>query len=262
MEKMEKESMNMLWENRDMNYAIILAGGKGQRFGNGQISKQFIELTGIPMIVYSMLTAEKNSNIDKICVVVSKDEEDKVREWAKKYEITKLKYFARPGKERQQSVYSGLVGIPAKSRDTVLIMTAVCPFVSQKTIDKHYELINKYDASITVVKATDAITFSNDGKTVNRTLQKKKLYIQQGPQLFRYGILVMGHKAYMEDEDYRKMDVTEDSELVLNIGVECGMVHGDRYCIKVTYPEDLAIAESLHPLFMEQEKKYVKKYDN
>ena len=239
-----------------MNYAIILAGGKGQRFGKGQISKQFVELTGVPMIVYSLLTAEKNDHIDEICVVVAEAEEENVQSWSEQYGVSKLKYFARPGKERQQSVYSGLQAIPAKSRDTVLIMTSVCPFVSQKTINKHYAMIDTYDASITVVKATDAITFSNDGKRVNRTLQKKKLYIQQGPQLFRYGILMMGHKMYMEDEDYRKTDVTEDSELVLNIGVECSMVMGDRFCIKVTYPEDLAIAEALHPLFIEQERNY------
>lgn len=245
-----------------MNYAIVLAGGKGQRFGNGQISKQFVELTGMPMVVYSLLTAQRNNNIDEICVVVAEAEEEKVKDWAEKYGISKLKYYARPGRERQQSVYSGLKEVPANSRDTVLIMTSVCPFVSQKTINRHYEMINSFDASITVVKATDAITFSNDGKKVNRTLQKKKLYLQQGPQLFRYGILMMGHKMYMEDEDYRKMDVTEDSELVLNIGVECNMVIGDRFCIKVTYPEDLAIAEALHPLFIEQEKKYSVEQNN
>lgn len=239
-----------------MNYALVLAGGKGQRFGNGKISKQFAELTGVPMIVYSLKTAEKNSNIDEICIVVAESEEKNVRNWIKKYEITKVRYFARPGKERQQSVYNGLKALPAKARDTVMIMTSVCPFVSQKTINGHYEMIKEYDATITVVKATDAITFSNDGKRANRTLQKKKLYIQQGPQVFRYGTLMLGHKMYMEDEEYSKTDVTEDSELVLNIGVECYMVMGDRFCIKVTYPEDLAIAESLHPLFLENERKY------
>ncbi len=245
-----------------MNYAIVLAGGKGQRFGNGKISKQFVELTGVPMIVYSLRTAEKNKNIDEICVVVAENEEKNVRKWVEDYEISKVKYYARPGKERQQSVYNGLETIPAKARDTVMIMTSVCPFVSQKTINKHYEMIHEYDATITVVKATDAITFSNDGKKVNRTLQKKKLYLQQGPQVFRYGPLMLGHKMYMEDEQYSKMDVTEDSELVLNIGVECYMVMGDRFCIKVTYPEDLAIAESLHPLFLEKEKKYEDEQNN
>lgn len=239
-----------------MNYVVVLAGGKGQRFGSGKISKQFVELTGVPMIIYSLQTAEKNKNIDEICVVVGENEEKNVKEWIGKYKITKVKYFAKPGKERQQSVYNGLKALPAKARDTVMIMTSVCPFVSQRTIDNHYKMIKQYDATITVVKATDAITFSNDGKRVNRTLQKKKLYIQQGPQLFRYGILMLGHKMYMEDEEYCKQDVTEDSELVLNVGVECYMVMGDRFCIKVTYPEDLAIAESLHPLFVEQEEKY------
>lgn len=239
-----------------MNYAVVLAGGRGQRFGNGKISKQFIELTGVPMIVYSLRTAEKNDNIDEICIVVSESDEDKVKRWVEKNKIFKVKYYARPGKERQQSVHNGLEALPAKARDTVMIMTSVCPFVSQKTIDMHYKKIQEYDATITVVKATDAITFSNDGKMVNRTLQKKKVYIQQGPQVFRYGPLMLGHKMYMEDEQYSKTDVTEDSELVLNIGVECYMVMGDRFCIKVTYPEDLAIAESLHPLFLENEKKY------
>lgn len=239
-----------------MNYAIVLAGGVGERFGNKKIAKQFVKLTGVPMIVYSLQIAEKNPNIDKICVVVDAKKQPDVLEWVKKYNITKFKYFAEPGLERQQSVFHGLQEIPATGRDTVLIMTSVCPFVSQKTIDALFDSIDKYDAAITVVKATDAITFSNDGKNVNRTLQKRKLYIQQGPQLFRYGILMMGHKAYMSDEVYSKTDVTEDSELVLNIGVECYMVMGDRFCIKVTYPEDLAIAEALHPLFVEQEKKY------
>lgn len=241
-----------------MNYAIVLAGGVGQRFGNKEVAKQFVKLTGVPMIVYSLQIAEKNDNIDEVCVVVDNKMLDNVKAWTQEYNITKVKYYAPPGIERQQSVYHGLEAIPAKGRDTVLIMTSVCPFVSQKTIDKHYEVIEKYDASITVVKATDAITFSNDGKRVNRTLQKRMLYLQQGPQLFRYGILKLGHKAYMEDEVYSKTDVTEDSELVLNIGVECYMVMGDRFCIKVTYPEDLAIAEALHPLFISQEEEYSK----
>jgi len=114
--------------------------------------------------------------------------------------------------------------------------------------------MNKYDASITVIKATDAITFSNNGKLVNRTLQKKKLFVQQGPQIYRYGVLKQAHQSYLQEEN--RVEVTEDSELVLNLGVECSMVMGDRFCIKVTYPEDLAIAEALHPLFAEQEKLY------
>jgi len=237
-----------------MNYAIILAGGRGARMGNTDVPKQFIELTGVPMVVYSMRTAQMNENIDEICVVAPVSSYDQIRRWAKEYNITKFKMLAEAGAERYLSVYSGLKMIPAQKNDTVMIMTAVCPFVSQNTIDKHYELMKKYDACITVVKATDAITFSNDGKRVTRTLQKKKLFVQQGPQTFRYGILRMAHEVYLQDEN--RVEVNEDSELVLNLGVEVGMVMGDRFCIKVTYPEDLAIAEALHGLFEQKELQY------
>lgn len=233
-----------------MNYAIILAGGKGARF-QGDVPKQFVEMTGYPMLVYSLKSAQKNRNIDEICVAAPIKYHDMIREWAGAYGITKLSILAQAGKERYESVYNGVMALPAKARDTVIIMTAVCPFVSQRTLDKLYKEIETYDASITVVKATDAITFSNNGKLVNRTLQKKKLFIQQGPQIYRYGILKQAHQAYRQEE--QRVEVNEDSELVLNLGVECSMVMGDRFCIKVTYPEDLAIAEALYPLFREQE---------
>ncbi|MCI8640127.1 MAG: 2-C-methyl-D-erythritol 4-phosphate cytidylyltransferase [Coprococcus sp.] len=233
-----------------MNYVIILAGGKGERF-EGDVPKQFVELTNSPMLVYSMKTAQKNKNVDAICVVAPESYHIQVRKWVEEYEITKFVFLAKSGQERYQSVYNGLMELPAKPRDSVMIMTAVCPFVSQVTLDKLYAALKRWDACITVIKATDAITFSNDGENVNRTLQKKKLFIQQGPQIFRYNVLKQAHKAYREDED--RVEVNEDSELVLNIGVECGMVLGDRYCVKVTYPEDLAIVQALYPLFVKKE---------
>jgi 2-C-methyl-D-erythritol 4-phosphate cytidylyltransferase len=239
-----------------MNYVVVLAGGTGARFGNSSVLKQFVKLTDVPMLVYSLKTAQHNKHVDKICVVSAAAEQAKIRAWGAKYDISKLEYFALSGKERHDSVFAGLLAIPARPRDTVMIMTAVCPFVSQKTMDNLYEKIKTNEAAITVVKATDAITFSNDGKNVNRTLQKKKLYIQQGPQIFRYRILQTAHKVYNADPDMNKIEVSEDSELVLNIGAEVAMVLGDRFCIKVTYPEDLAIAKSLHKLFVEQERKY------
>lgn len=235
-----------------MNYAIILAGGKGERFADN-VPKQFVEMTGYPMLVYSMKTAQINRNVDAICVVSLESYMPKIREWARKYDITKLKYVAKSGKERADSVYSGLCELSAKETDTVMIMTAVCPLLSQKTMDKHYECIEKYSGVVTVVKATDAVTYSEDGKQAKRTLQKKKLFIQQGPQTYQYGVLRRAHELYREKG--RGQEVFEDSELVLQLGIPVTMVQGDRFCIKVTYPEDLAIARALYPLFCEKENR-------
>lgn len=236
-----------------MNYAIILAGGRGIRFNSGNIPKQFVELTGMPMLVYSMKTAQTNRNIDEICVVALEEYIPQIWAWGKRYGISKLKYVAKAGKMRFDSVYSGLRTIPAVELDTVMIMTAVCPLLAQETIDKHYECIQTYDGVITVVRATDAITSSEDGRIADHTLQKEKLFVQQGPQTYRYGVLKRAHEIYRNTPQIK--NVYEDSELVLHTEVPVTMVQGDRFCIKVTYPEDLAIARALYPLFCEKENK-------
>ena len=234
-----------------MNHAIILAGGKGERFA-GNIPKQFVKMTGKPMLHYSLRTAQTSPHVDTICVVAPPAYHDEIRKWAAEAQVTKPLRLAKAGKQRYLSVESGLREIPAEPHDTVLVMTAVCPFVSQRTMDKLYDKIEQYEACITVVKAVDAITFSNNGKEAARTMQKKKMFVQQGPQIYRYDILKKAHEAYLADEN--RIEVNEDSELVMKQGVECGMVLGDRFCLKVTYPEDLAIVEALYPLFRQHER--------
>jgi 2-C-methyl-D-erythritol 4-phosphate cytidylyltransferase len=230
-----------------MNYAIILAGGNGIRMGRTPVPKQFAPLAGKPLLLYSLEAAQANSNIDAICVVSLPDWQEQVRAWGQEYGAHKLKFIAVSGRERQQSVHNGLRSLPAQAGDTVIIMTAVCPFVAQGTIDKHFTALKKYDACITVVKATDAVTFSQDGQLADRTLQKKAIFMQQGPQTYRYGVIKSAHEIY--ERIPGRAEVTEDSELVLNMGVKTFMVLGDRFCIKVTYPEDLVIAAALKAVF-------------
>lgn len=236
-----------------MNYAIILAGGYGVRFNSGNLPKQFVEMTGMPMLAYSMKTAQRNANIDEVCVVTLEKYIPQVWAWGRQYGIPKLRYVAKAGVTRFDSVYSGMLAIPAGEADTVMIMTAVCPLLAQETVNRHYELIEKHAGVITVVKATDAVTTSYDGVMADRTLQKEKLFVQQGPQTYRYGVLRTAHEAYRSVPQDR--EVYEDSELVLRLGVPVAMVEGDRFCIKVTYPEDLAIARALYPLFCEKENR-------
>ena len=236
-----------------MNYAVILAGGRGVRFNSVNIPKQFVDLTGMPILVYSMKTAQMNRNIDEICVVTLEEYIPQVRAWGEQYHISKLKYITKSGKMRFDSVYNGLCAIPAAETDTVIIMTAVCPLLSQETIDKHYACIEQHAGVITVVRATDAITFSEDGKNAAQTLQKEKLFVQQGPQTYHYGVLKRAHELYRNTPQAK--EVYEDSELVLRTDAPVTMVQGDRFCIKVTYPEDLAIARALYPLFCEKENR-------
>ncbi len=103
------------WEN--MNYVIILAGGKGVRMNSAGTPKQFIKLGGVPMLVYSLRTAQRNRNVDRICVVAPPAAHDDAMRWGKEHGIDKLRYFAEAGKERFQSVYNGIMSIPAERHD-------------------------------------------------------------------------------------------------------------------------------------------------
>jgi len=242
-----------------MHYALVLAGGQGVRMGNTDTPKQFVHLEGKPLIVYSLEAAQKNDNIDQICVACPSVWHQKVRLWANQYGIKKPVAVVESGAERQQTVHKGLQALSAHKDDIVMIMTAVCPFVSQQTINKSFNLLRTYQGCITVVKATDAITFSNDGHLASRTLQKSKMFVQQGPQTYRYGIIKKAHETYEENEN--RTEVNEDSELVLNMGVDVAMVMGDRFCVKVTFPEDVAIVGALKTLFEEKEGKGVQDID-
>jgi 2-C-methyl-D-erythritol 4-phosphate cytidylyltransferase len=234
-----------------MNYVLLLAGGSGERMGKTLVPKQFIEVAGKPVLLYSLETIEKNNNIDVACIVAAEEWHDKIKNWCEANSFTKTQLFALSGKDRQQSVHNGLKKINAQKDDVVMIMTAVCPFVSQQTINEHFAKMTDYKGCITVVKAVDAITFSNDGLQASRTLQKSKMFVQQGPQTYRYGIIKSAHEEY--DASAYKTEVNEDSELVLSMGIEVAMVMGDRFCLKVTYPEDIAIVEALKDLFENKE---------
>jgi 2-C-methyl-D-erythritol 4-phosphate cytidylyltransferase len=234
-----------------MNFALVLAGGSGERMGKTLTPKQFIEVAGKALILYSLETIEKNRNIDIACIVAAEEWHDQIKKWCKLNFFTKTQIYALAGKDRQQSVHNGLKKINAHRDDTVMIMTAVCPFVSQQTINKHFEKMMDYKGCITVVKAVDAITFSDNGLQASRTIKKSKMFVQQGPQTYQYGIIKSAHEEY--DVSVYKPEVNEDSELVLNMGIEVAIIMGDRFCLKVTYPEDIIIIEALKNLFENKE---------
>jgi 2-C-methyl-D-erythritol 4-phosphate cytidylyltransferase len=234
-----------------MNYAIVLAGGQGERMGKTVVPKQFTIIKNKPILWYTLETIEKNQNIDGACVVAPIEWHETINKWCKENDYKKVKILAISGLDRRQSVHNGLLKINQYKVENVMIMTAVCPFVSQKSINQHFEDINKFEGCITVVAAVDAITFSNDANKAQRTLQKKKMFVQQGPQTYKYQTILEAHNEYVENP--YNPEVNEDSELILNMGFEIGMVHGDRFCMKVTYPEDIAIVEALLPLFIEKE---------
>ena len=119
------------------NYVILLAGGVGKRMGS-DIPKQFLEVDGKPIIVYSIENFQRNPQIEKIVVVCVKDWIDKTWELVKKYSLTKVKWIIEGGSTGHDSIRNGVFFLKDKidPDDHIIVHDAVRPVLPQKAIDE------------------------------------------------------------------------------------------------------------------------------
>ena len=117
--------------------AIVLAGGSGKRMGT-KVQKQYLELNGKPVLVYSLYEFEKTNIIDDIILVVGEGQEGYCkREIVDRYGITKVKTIVIGGKERFHSVWNALKTIDGDGY--VFIHDGARPFVDQDMIERVFE---------------------------------------------------------------------------------------------------------------------------
>ena len=221
-----------------MNTAIILAGGKGKRMGYS-ISKQFIELKGKPILYYTLKKYIDSEYIDKIILVLPKDEIEYCREnILEKYSL-KVDTIVEGGKERQNSVYNGLMAV--EKSDIVLIHDGARPFISEKIINEGIDLAKKYGAAAPGVMPKDTIKIKNKEGFSIETPHRETLVAIQTPQVFNYNIILECHKKIHVSKEL----VTDDTMVVEKYGHKVYLYDGEYTNIKVTTPEDLVLAEKL-----------------
>ena len=225
-----------------MNYALIVAAGKGLRMGNTNVPKQFLLVNGKPLLVYTIKAFEQNKDIDGIYIVSSEDYIDTIKEWRKSYGLNKVLNVALGGDSRQESVYRGLKAMNVKDDDIVLIHDGARPLVSQEIIKNNIDGCLKYDAIDTVIRVSDTIINSADGTTINNIPIRDELYQTQTPQTFKYGLIVKAHKQAIVE---KIPNVTDDAKLVKALGIDVRLVEGSKQNFKITTTDDLRIFEAL-----------------
>jgi 2-C-methyl-D-erythritol 4-phosphate cytidylyltransferase len=219
--------------------AIIAAGGRGERIG-GILPKQFIEIKKKPVLAYTVEKFENCELIDEIILVVPEDYMSFCS-----YNIVdvgdfkKVKKILSGGKERQDSVYKGLLAL-SKDTDIVLIHDGVRPFISTEKIGKSIEMCKKEKAVILALPVNDTVKRVDEGYVVT-TLDRDKLWIAQTPQTFEYKLILGAYKKAMEDG----FTGTDDSSLVERLGFKVRVLEGESKNIKITTPEDLVLAEKI-----------------
>lgn len=216
--------------------ALIVAAGKGKRFGTGY-NKQYYKINNKEIISRTLDVFEEANFIDDIVVVVSEDEVDYFREnIVDRYGYKKVSKIVRGGQERQHSVYNGL--LECKGADIVVIHDGARPFIKKEHILETIEKAKKFGSAAVAVKVKDTIKIAKDD-CFDSTPDRNTLYAVQTPQTFKYNLILSAHQYAME----KNILSTDDTSLVELIGEKVRIVEGSYDNIKITTPEDAVFAE-------------------
>lgn len=241
------------------NIAVILAGGKGERFDT-TLPKQFAKIAGKSVIEHTIDIFEKHEKIDEIVIVMNKDFINKMEEIILKNNWTKLKKVLQGGKERY---HSSLAAINAYKGEFVNLIfhDAVRPLLERRIISEIIESLENYDAVDVAIPATDTIIKVNtDNMCIENIPQRKQMYQGQTPQAFKSEIITKAYEIALQDPDFV---TTDDCGVIKKYMPEKAIfvVNGSPKNIKLTHIEDLHFADKLYQLNSNEVMKHLK-YDD
>ncbi|MBN2543448.1 2-C-methyl-D-erythritol 4-phosphate cytidylyltransferase [bacterium] len=217
-------------------YAIIVAAGKGERFG-GKTPKPFVFLGDKPIIAHTIEKFEKAKSIKGIILVVRNHWKERTRKIVEEYDFKKVVRITGGGDRRQDSVLKGLKRIP-EDVGIVAIHDGVRPFISTDMINKTVLLCQRLDAVVVGVPSKDTVKIT-EGNFVINTPDRKNTFLAQTPQVFYYNQLFQAYKQYNNNHDF-----TDDSQVIEKMGIRPFLLTGSYDNIKITTREDFEFAKS------------------
>lgn len=224
-----------------MQIAILLAAGASKRIK--PINKIFYPLKGKPLLLHTILAFEKHPQIQKIILVAKKWDFPKIISLVKKYSLKKIAIIIEGGKERQDSAFNGLKAaakIGAKKDDLILFHNGANPLVSPEEINEIIKVAKKHKAALIGHFARDTVKETDNKGFVSRTIDRKKIFLAQTPQVIEYNLAKRAFEKAKRDKFYG----TDDVSLVERMGLKVKVVPGGLHNIKVTFPEDLEFINS------------------
>jgi len=214
--------------------AIIAAGGSSRRMG--EVDKLFALLVDKPVLAHVLDTFEGCKSIDRIVVVVSRENLKKTETLVTGISWPKVSDVIIGGTRRQDSVANGLAKL--SDCDWVVIHDGARPMVTPQLIQDGLEAAKESGAAIAAIPVKDTIKLADQNGFVLGTPPRANLWQVQTPQVFRYDILTKAYRNLTED-------VTDDAVLVERAGIRVKLYPGDENNLKITTPLDLAVAEAL-----------------
>ena len=225
--------------NKHYTTAIIAAAGSSTRMGDG-VSKQQLEIDGIPVLARTLLAYEQALTVQEIILTARREEFEPFRALAEAYKITKLKRITEGGATRQESVRHGLDVVSKKTKFVAIADGARC-LITPEQIDRVNLTAYRTDAASAAVPATDTVKIVD---THNRTVaspDRKTVWLAQTPQTF--ALPLYRAAAYYAKE--KGVEATDDNSLVEAIGRQVTLVDCGKENIKITTPTDLYLAHAI-----------------
>ena len=236
-----------------MNVAVIFAGGVGTRMGKTDKPKQFIEISGKPIIIHTLEHFEKNKNIDSIIIASKAEWIDYLNDLLKKYNITKVKKVVPGGETGQMSIFNGVKCAKEMYGDDtiVLIHDGVRPFITQELIDTNIENVKKKGSAISSVYSTETEVLIEENNDVKSVIKRSESLIAKAPQSFYLKDIYDVHIKAQQDGVTNSID---SCTLMNQYNRPLSVVLTDYDNIKITTIKDIALAESIYERRKNEEK--------
>jgi 2-C-methyl-D-erythritol 4-phosphate cytidylyltransferase len=212
------------------NYVLIPAAGSGSRMGS-ELPKQYLPLLGKPLIHHTLSVFCAHPAIDKVYVVISPEDDL----WQSELDCAVLRCG---GNTRAATVLNGLQAMDAASDDWVLVHDAARPCITAELLDRLFDaLCDDPVGGLLAVPVADTLKRADAADRVVATESRTGLWQAQTPQMFRHGLLKRALEALGTDKP------TDEAQAVEHLGFAPKLVPGNASNLKVTYPQDLELAE-------------------
>jgi len=218
------------------NYAIIVAGGSGSRMQSA-VPKQFLLLKGRPVLMYTIEVFYNSATQPQIILVLPEGFHTYWLQLCLDHNFTIPHQLIKGGETRFHSVKNGLDTIPDDSDCLIAVHDAVRPLTSKQIINESYQYAQKHGNAVTAVKSRDSVRQLKNN--ISTSLLRDEIYLIQTPQTFRSSQI---KKAYLQPYGTH---FTDDASVVEQTGIAINLIEGSYTNIKITFPEDIAVAEQI-----------------
>ena len=223
-----------------MNVPIILAGGVGSRVGADR-PKQFIEVLGKPILVYTIEAFQNHPEIDAIEVVCIESHMDYLRELVEEYNLDKVKWITKGGVDFQHSVINGVNNLKGKldDDDIVLVHYGASPFVQADIISDAIRVC-KEKGNSSPAMSSPLLVGTNDGDKSTEWIDRDKIVIFNAPQCFKFSYVTQLYDEAIERDLLDKVE-PHTTTLMYLMGREIYLSKSSQINIKITNKEDIEL---------------------